>query len=202
MAEINHLESKNHRNTNTQEIFPLSYNIMIIGFMGAGKTTISTYLSRTVPIDRVEMDELIQEKEGMRISRIFDVHGEEYFRNCESTILTTLLERRNLVVSCGGGVVLRDKNIQLLKKCGLVVLLTAKPETIYQRVKDSGERPILNNNMNIEFISELMEKRKERYLSAADIIIETDDKSILEISKELLIRVSNFNSVLGLMELY
>jgi shikimate kinase len=81
-----------------------------------------------------------------------------------------------------------------MKKNGRVVLLTAKPETILERVKDSDERPILNNHMNVEFISDLMEKRRERYLAVADVIVETDGKTVTQITDEIiakLIRLDN-----------
>lgn len=160
-------------------------NIILIGFMGAGKTTVSGYLSKILGMERIEIDDLIAAKEGMCIANIFKKYGEEYFRNCESNTLKELQKKNNLVVSCGGGIVLRDENIINMKKLGSVVLLTATPETTYERVKDSSERPILNNNMNIEFISGLMEKRRERYLKAADIIISTDNKTIEQICEEI-----------------
>ena len=91
------------------------------------------------------------------------------------------------------GIVLRDENIDLMKKQGKIVLLTASPQTIYERVKSSTERPILNNNMNVEFISSLMKKREEKYLKTADIIINTDDKNIKEVSDEI---IKNLNAEL------
>ncbi|NTW72249.1 MAG: AAA family ATPase [Eubacteriaceae bacterium] len=163
-----------------------SYNIMLIGFMGAGKSTVSAYLGHMLAMDEVEMDAMIVQKEGMPITQIFETYGEEYFRNSESNILIELQKRNQTVVSCGGGVVLRDENIKNMKKHGRVVLLTASPETIFERVKDSTERPLLNQNMSVEFIASLLEKRKERYLLAADIIVNTDNKTIQEICEELI----------------
>ena len=106
----------------------------------------------------MEMDAHIQEKEGMSIKEIFAVNGEEYFRNCESNTLIELREKKHMVVSCGGGVPLREKNVELMKNSGYVVWLTATPEAIYDRVKDSTERPLLNGNMNVPFIQNLMER--------------------------------------------
>jgi len=175
---------KNSKKVQAKVLF--SYNIMLIGFMGTGKSTVSDYLGEMLAMEQIEMDALIVEKEGMSIAKIFEEYGEEYFRNCESNTLIELQKKNHAVVSCGGGVVLRDENIKYMKKKGRIVLLTANPETIYGRVKDSIERPILNNNMNIGFISELMEKRRERYEMAADIIINTDSKSIRIICEELI----------------
>jgi shikimate kinase len=104
----------------------------------------------------------------------------------ESNLLIALQSGKNTVISCGGGVVMRPENADHMKKNGRVVLLTAKPETILERVKDSDERPILNNHMNVDYIAELMEKRRARYLAVADVIVETDGKSAGQITDELL----------------
>ena len=136
------------------------------------------------------MDQLIEEKEEMSIQDIFATYGEEYFRNCESNTLIELREKKHMVVSCGGGVPLREKNVELMKNSGYVVWLTATPEAIYERVKDSTERPLLNGNMNVLFIQNLMESRREKYERAADIVIDTTGKEIEEICEELLQKLS------------
>ncbi len=162
-----------------------NYNIVIIGFMGSGKSTISDCLSTVFAMETVEMDRIIAEREGMSIPEIFEVHGEEYFRNLETNLLIEMQSKSNVVISCGGGVPMRENNVVEMKKNGRVVLLTAKPETIYNRVKDNHDRPLLENNKNVPYISELMEKRRPKYEAAADIIIETDGKDKLEICEEL-----------------
>ena len=126
----------------------------------------------------------------MSIKEIFAVNCEEYFRNCESNTLIELREKKHMVVSCGGGVPLREKNVELMKNSGYVVWLTATPEAIYDRVKDSTERPLLNGNMNVLFIQNLMESRREKYERAADIVIDTTGKEIEEICEELLQKLS------------
>ena len=132
------------------------------------------------------MDALIVEREGMAISDIFAEKGETYFRDAETALLKDLTEKKGIIISCGGGAVMRDENAALMKQCGKIVLLTATPETIYERVKDSTDRPILNGNMNVDYIRELMEKRKDRYLAVADVIVATDQKSAEEITREIL----------------
>ena len=169
---------KNSRRIQAKSLF--DYNIFLIGFMGAGE------LKDKLEMDRVEMDQMIVEKQGMSISEIFDEYGEAYFRNLESNTLIELQKRKQTIVSCGGGVVMREENTDHMKKNGRVVLLTAKPETIYERVKDSDERPILNNNMNVEFISGLMDKRKDRYEAVADITVATDGKNVTQICEEII----------------
>ncbi len=161
-------------------------NIFLIGFMGTGKSTIARTLKKILHLDCAEMDEMIVRKQGMSISEIFEKYGENYFRDLESNLLLEFQERKPSIVSCGGGVVVRKENVDRMKKNGHIVLLTAKPETIFNRVKGSSARPILNNNMNVEYIEGLMEKRRECYERAADIKVETDGKDISQICEEII----------------
>jgi shikimate kinase len=161
-------------------------NIYLIGFMGAGKSSVARMIEAQAGAKRVEMDELIEEQQGMKITEIFDRYGEAHFRDLETELLRSFVGQENLVVSCGGGSVLRDENTALMKQDGCIVLLTATPETIYERVKDSTNRPILNGNMNVEYIRGLMEKRRERYETVADIVVATDGKSKDAICAEIL----------------
>lgn len=165
------------------------HNIVLIGFMGAGKSTISKYLSTMFAMEVIEMDQVIAQREGMSISDIFEVHGERYFRDAETDLLIEMQAKRNMVISCGGGTPMRECNVAEMKKNGRVVLLSAKPETIYERVKDSHDRPLIEDNKNVPFISELMEKRREKYTAAADIVIQTDGKNELQICEELIWRL-------------
>ena len=161
-------------------------NIFLIGFMGAGKSTIARELAKELKTERVEMDQMIVEQQKMPISEIFDQFGEEHFRDIETALVKELKNKKGVVVSCGGGAVLRDENAKLMKENGMIVLLTATPETIYERVKNSTDRPILNGNMNVEYISSLMDKRKDRYLAVADYAVATDGKSVKEICAEII----------------
>lgn len=161
-------------------------NIYLIGFMGAGKSTVAKELVAAVGAKGVEMDQLIEDQQNMPITEIFERYGEKHFRDLETELLESLAKEENLVVSCGGGSVLRDENTVLMKENGCIVLLTAEPETIYERVKNSTNRPILNGNMNVEYIRSLMEKRRERYESVADIRVATDGKDIKTICAEIL----------------
>ena len=164
-------------------------NVFLIGFMGSGKSTIASYLSENYGMDMMDMDQCIMEDEGMSISDIFAQKGELYFRDVETSLLIEIQGEQNKVVSCGGGVVLREKNIQAMKKSGQVVLLNAKPETILERVKDDDNRPLLRGNKNVQFIRDMMEKRQPKYEAAADLVIHTDGKSADEICKEIISNV-------------
>ena len=164
----------------------IDFNLMLIGFMGTGKSTIAAKLKEALKVEQIEMDALIAEEAGMSIPDIFEKFGEAHFRDSETEMLRKFREKKPVVVSCGGGAVLRDENIEIMKGQEKIILLTATPETIYERVKDSNDRPVLNGNMNVAYISELMEKRRARYEMAADIVITTDGKSADEICNEIL----------------
>ena len=169
------------------------YNILLIGFMGTGKSTVSTYLKKAFDMDVIEMDQVIAKREQMSISDIFKIKGEEYFRDLETNLLVEMQAKTNTVISCGGGVPMRERNVAEMKKNGKVVLLTASAETILKRVKNNHDRPLLEGNKNVEFISELMEKRREKYEAAADIVIQTDGKTKKEICDEIVAGPESIN---------
>lgn len=158
-------------------------NIFLIGFMGCGKSTIARLLAEELQMELVEMDETIEKEENRTINEIFATDGEQYFRDLESALIVRIGEKGNAIVSCGGGAILREENVVNMKKNGRVVYLSATPETIYERVRYSTNRPLLNGNMNVEYISELMEKRVDKYEKAADIILCVDGKSKASITE-------------------
>lgn len=179
---------KNSKRIQARKLF--DYNIVLIGFMGAGKTTVSDYLSTMFDMDIIEMDQEVADREEMSIPDIFATYGEEYFRDLETSLLVELQDRKNVIISCGGGTALRENNVAEMKKNGRVVLLTASPETIYERVKDSDDRPVLKGRKNVDGIAELMEQRREKYEAAADIVVQTDHKTVLQVCEELVRRLS------------
>ena len=182
---------KNAKKYQAKNLFPC--NIMLIGFMGCGKSTIAKYLSHILEMEDLETDDFIVKREDMTINEIFQRKGEEYFRKCESNALKELETRQGIIISCGGGMPMRDENVELMKKNGKIVLLTASPETVYDRVKYSNQRPLLNGNMNVEYISDLMEKRRSRYESVADIVVNTDQKPIHAIAEEVVSKLANLD---------
>lgn len=161
-------------------------NIFLIGFMGAGKSTVAGELAALTGAERVEMDQLIERQQNMAITDIFARHGETYFRDLETEVLRSFSGKNGQIVSCGGGSVLREENARLMKESGQIVLLAAQPGTIYERVKDSTNRPVLNGNMNVEYIRGLMEKRRTRYEAVADITVTTDGRDIRSVCAEIL----------------
>lgn len=173
----------------------INCNIFLIGFMGAGKSTIARTLQRELGFPLVEMDERIVQEQGMSINDIFAQYGEAHFRDIESQLVVDLGKQEPSVVSCGGGVVVRPENTQNMKKSGRIVLLKASPETIFERVRNSTDRPILNGHMNVEYIAELMEKRRALYEEAADITIQTDGKTREQICEEIIGKLRDTNEV-------
>lgn len=171
----------------------VGYNIFLVGFMGAGKSTIARALQRMLELPLVEMDERIVQEQGMSINDIFARYGEDHFRELESALILALGQQEPSVISCGGGVVVRPQNVEYMKRSGRIVFLTATPQTVYERVKDSKDRPILNGNMNVEYIAGLMEKRRALYEAAADIAVATDEKSRDEICAEILERLQHLD---------
>ena len=137
-------------------------------------------------MDVVEMDKEIENRAGMSVEEIFSQYGEEHFRQLETELLEELQSREHIVISCGGGIVLREENIDKLKKQGKVVLLTASAEVILERVKENGERPLLKGNKNIEWICKMMEERADKYAEVADVTVNTDGKTVLQICEEMI----------------
>lgn len=172
------------------EVFDRIYSgrkhIVLIGFMGVGKSTVSAVLSELTGWQEIDTDALIEEREGRAIPEIFAESGEEYFRTKETELIDTLSELPPSIISCGGGMALRELNARKLKAIGQVVWLTAEPENIYRRVKNTTNRPLLNGNMNVEHIRGLMEKREPFYERASDVAVATDDRDIASVAKEIL----------------
>ena len=172
-------------------------NIFLVGFMGTGKSTIARRMKQKYRMEIIEMDELIEEREGMKIPELFQTYGEEYFRNLETELLSEIQAKENLVVSCGGGVVLREENVRKMKECGMVVLLTASPQTILKRVRNNNRRPLLEGKKTIEEIGKLMEARREAYERAADVSICVDDKNSEKICMEIIKRAKGLGKQNG-----
>jgi shikimate kinase len=161
-------------------------NIALVGFMGTGKSTVSAVLNSRLGMACYECDTLIEQKAGMSINEIFARFGEPYFRDLETEILSGFADEKQAVISCGGGAVLRRKNVDILRSHSRIVLLTASPETILFRLRDDDSRPKLRGRKTPEGIRALMDERDAAYRAAADITVATDGKSAVEICNEIL----------------
>lgn len=154
-------------------------NVILIGFMGCGKTTVGLKLSYQLQMPVEDTDKLIEQKEGRSISRIFEEDGEGYFRDLETRLLEEIKQRKYArIFSVGGGTPVREENRKLLKECGTVIYLRIKPETVYERLKNDTTRPLLQCENPLARIKELMAARKDAYEECADIIIDVDDRQV------------------------
>lgn len=161
-------------------------NIILIGFMGCGKTTVGIKLSYRMRRSMLDTDKIIEKDEGRPISEIFDKDGEEYFRDLETKCLKKLIAtENNQIISVGGGLPVREENRALLKELGTVIYLRASAETIYERVKNDRTRPLLQVDDPMQKIRTLMEKRSAAYEGAADVIVDVDGKDFDDIMNEI-----------------
>jgi shikimate dehydrogenase/shikimate kinase len=161
-------------------------NVILIGFMGAGKTTVGRRLSYLLKKPFLDLDSYIENEEERRIKQIFDENGELYFRNLETHVLKKIKnEPWSHVISVGGGAPIREENQKLLKKMGIIVYLRVKPTTVLKRIKYDVDRPLLQVANPKEKIIVMMKERDPIYSKIADVIIDVDKKTFRMILKEL-----------------
>ena len=173
-------------------------NIYLIGYMGTGKSSTAIHLGKILDVPVIELDQVIEDYYGDSIPEIFEEIGEDGFRAMETLMLATSITGCHVpydllsgaVFSCGGGIVLNDINIIAMQNSGQIVWLDASPETVYSRLKDSTERPLLKGKMNLPDIQEMMEIRRPYYEMAADYIISTDEKTPEEVAGEIVIALN------------
>ena len=159
-------------------------NIYLIGFMGTGKSTVARKLQKFLPFQVVELDEAIERVEAMPIPEIFEKKGEDGFRNAESQLLAIIAKEKNQIISCGGGIVLRQENIDTMKNSGTVVRLDASPEVIYERVSRNDRRPLVKGK-SLEDVKAMIEGREEAYKNAADITVDAGTLNPDEVASEI-----------------
>lgn len=156
-------------------------NIILIGYMGSGKSTIGEKTARSLEVEFLDTDTLIEEQEGMTISELFAQKGEAYFRQKETeTIRNLKKESKRMVIATGGGLPMKEENQGLLKELGIVVYLKASVDTLVERLKEDTTRPLLKEGDLREKIETMLEVRNPVYEKVADIVLETDTKSIYE----------------------
>lgn len=160
-------------------------NIILIGFMGAGKTAVGRLLASGLKLDYLDTDQLIEQTAGRTIAEIFKTDGEEAFRRLETEVLKTLQDYDNFVLSTGGGIVLRAENVALLKEIGPVVLLRASAEVLYRRIKDEKHRPLLDVPDPQAEVRKILARREQSYDQAADHIVETSNLTPAGVAKEI-----------------
>ncbi len=157
-------------------------NVIFIGFMGAGKTSVGRAYARAADIPLVDTDQMIEEEAGMTISDIFRLKGEEFFRETETAVLKKLQkETEPKVISVGGGLPLREENRAVLRELGQVIFLQVKAETVIERLKGDTTRPLLQGPDVRQRAEELLAYRNPIYRQAAHQIVDVDGKTVEEI---------------------
>jgi len=165
-------------------------NIVLTGFMGTGKTAVGRELSRLLNMKIVDVDTEIEKSRQMTINEIFKQSGELRFREMETEMIRELSERKDVIISTGGGAVLRQENVDVLRKQGIIVCLMATPETILKRTSHSSNRPLLQVEDPFEKIKELLDFRRPFY-EKADVMIDTDGKTPRQIAEEIIDKINN-----------
>lgn len=165
----------------------LKHNIILIGFMGSGKTSVGVHLAERLTYQFKDTDQMIEKKAGDTISRIFSIHGEEYFRNLETDLLKELVPNLDkTVLSTGGGMPVREQNMKLLKDLGYVVFLKATKQTTLNRLRGDVSRPLLKGEDLEIKVERMLELRTPIYEKAAHKIIATDGRTIAEITEMIM----------------
>jgi len=164
---------------------PARENVVLVGFMGSGKSSVGRLLARALRGRFVDTDKLVVERTGMPITDIFARHGESWFRNAETQALRSLIGGSRLVVATGGGVAAIPENVPVLKELGFVVWLTASEEVIWSRVSRNKNRPLLHTENPRQTVRELLEKRNPLYEAAADLKIDTTELTHAEVAERI-----------------
>ena len=159
-----------------------SKNIVLVGPMGSGKTTVGRRLAHELNQDFFDTDHEIIDKTGVTIDHIFDIEGEEGFRERESKILKNLCQMSNIILATGGGIVILPKNRKILRNTGLVVYLSSSVDQLLMRTSKSKTRPLLENSADRrKTITELVEARDVYYREVASIVLDTTGKKLHEV---------------------
>ncbi len=169
-------------------------NIILIGFMGCGKTTFGRWLSHRQQMDFVDTDTFIEKLEGRSVQEIFATEGEEYFRRLETRVLRMFLGEegekyricKSTVISAGGGLPVREENRALLHKLGKVIFLDTSVDELVRRLDGDKTRPLLKGGELRERIESLMEKRLDIYDDTADIIVGTDNHTMNQVFDDIM----------------
>lgn len=161
-------------------------NIVLIGMMGCGKTTVAKELAKLPEnFKYIDIDEEIEKSTQKKISEIFLRHGEPFFRMLETDKIKLICKNNNQIISAGGGAFEREENRKILSENNLVIYLKASPEEIYNRIKNETHRPLLKKNFSVEKIASILEKREINY-SKAHKTIDTNGKTPYNIAQEII----------------
>lgn len=162
-------------------------NIVLIGFMGTGKTAVGRVLARELGVEFVDTDEEVERVTGKTVVEIFSRYGATRFRSEETLAIKKLSAQKGLIIATGGGAVLNPENVDALKENGVLVLLRSTPEVIYSRVKSGRNRPLLSKGGDmLQTIRDLLAEREEAYAGSADLEVISGDESKEEVASKIL----------------
>lgn len=164
---------------------PPSANVVLVGFMGTGKSSVGRILSRKMRRRLIDVDDLIERTQGRKISEIFAVDGEARFREIERQAIRTAAAEHRVVITTGGGAVIDPGNLSALRSSGCVVSLQATPETIYERVRSSKHRPLLANKPDLLDEVRRLLRLRAPYYEQADLKVSTDARAPIEVAREI-----------------
>jgi shikimate kinase len=174
----------------------MNSNIALVGFMGAGKSTVGRLLAEKLKMGFIETDSLVEQKAGKSVEAIFKSDGEAAFRHIEAQAVADAAHSKNTVISCGGGAVLDPANVQRLKETSVLVYLKVEPDIVLKRVSGSrGVRPLLEGEDPSRKISDLLESRRKIYEDAADIEIDTSKWTVEEVAGRVMAELQIYESV-------
>jgi len=160
-------------------------SIALIGFMGAGKSAVGRGLAAHVKLERYDTDEMIRKRFGSSIPEIFARHGEQAFRDAETDVLRSLANAAAKIIVTGGGIVLRDENVRLLRALAMTIWLDADEEILWQRASRRGNRPLLQSDNPRQKFSVLLQERWPLYQATADHRIDTSRASLADVVGEV-----------------
>ncbi|HZK44476.1 MAG TPA: shikimate kinase [Syntrophomonadaceae bacterium] len=159
-------------------------NIVLIGFMGTGKSTVGVKIAERLKMNFVDMDREIEKITGMSIKLLFKNHGEVRFRSEEKLMAQKLSKQKNMVIATGGGVVLQEDNIEVLRENGIIICLDADASNIFERVnRKRGTRPLLKKNLTVKDVEDMLAER-ETFYAGADYRINTSNKDLNQVVNE------------------
>ncbi len=173
------------QNIPTTQVRRPSGNVILIGMMGAGKTTVGKLLAQQLGKTFVDCDEEIQHRTGVTITHIFDIEGEAGFRQRETTAIEDLVKRDNIVLATGGGAVLREQNRESLRKNGVVIYLKSTPGDLWQRTRHDRNRPLLQTADPRAKLKELYAERDPLYTQTADLVMPTGKQNVHNLIQQL-----------------
>ena len=169
-----------------------SRSIVLVGMMGVGKSSVGDCLRRRTILKLFDTDEIVVSKFGMPISEIFSKHGENKFREAETRALHALATSEPVVIVTGGGIVLCEQNLDLLKRLGVVVWLEADEETLFKRVSRTGNRPLLQRKNPRKAFTQMLQVRQPLYAKIADIRVDTSVLTDEEVAVAILSKFSSY----------